>query len=34
MLNTFDNGMPTQIDVEMTFKELSILTKKEILDGF
>jgi len=34
MLNTFDNGMPTQIDVKLTFKELSILTKQEIQDGF
>ena len=34
MLNTFDGGMPTQIDVSMTFKELSILTKQELMDGF
>jgi hypothetical protein len=26
--------MPTQINVTMTFKELSMLTKKEIEDGF
>jgi hypothetical protein len=34
MFNSFANGMPTQINVTMTFKELSMLTKKEIEDGF
>lgn len=32
--NTFENGMPTQIDVQLTFKELAILTKSEIQQGF
>lgn len=27
-------GMPTQINLQMTFKELAILTKDQILDGF
>ena len=30
---TFDNGMPTQINVQMTFRELALLTKDKILDG-
>jgi hypothetical protein len=34
MFNSFANGMPTQINITMTFKELSMLTKKEIEDGF
>jgi hypothetical protein len=34
MFNTFENGMPTQINVTMTFKELSILTKQQIEDNF
>ena len=34
MFNSFNNGMPTQINVSLTFKELSILTKKEMEDGF
>ena len=34
MFNSFENGMPTQINVSLTFKELSILTKKEMEDGF
>jgi hypothetical protein len=34
MFNSFSNGMPTQINVSLTFKELSILTKKEMEDGF
>ena len=32
--NTFDNGCPTQIQVQMVFKELGILTKKDIEDNF
>jgi hypothetical protein len=31
---SFYNGMPTQINISMTFKELAILTKKEIADKF
>jgi hypothetical protein len=31
--NTFPNGMPTQINVAMTFKELSLMTKEKIKDG-
>lgn len=30
---TFANGMPTQINVQMTFKELALLTKDKIKDG-
>lgn len=30
---TFANGMPTQINIQMTFKELSLLTKEKIQDG-
>lgn len=29
---TFDNGMPTQININMTFKELALLTKEKIQD--
>lgn len=32
--NTFDDGSATQINVTLVFKELAILTKAEILDGF
>lgn len=32
--NTFEDGTPTQIDVQMTFKELAILTKTQIEQGF
>lgn len=34
MFNSFNNGAPTQINISLTFKELSILTKKEIEDNF
>ena len=30
---TFANGMPTQINVALTFKELALLTKDKIKDG-
>jgi hypothetical protein len=30
---TFANGMPTQINVTMNFKELALLTKDKIMDG-
>jgi hypothetical protein len=30
---TFANGMPTQINVQMSFRELALLTKDKILDG-
>jgi hypothetical protein len=30
---TFENGMPTQINVQMSFRELSLLTKDKIEDG-
>ena len=33
MFNTFDNGMPTQIDITLAFRELALLTKDKILDG-
>lgn len=32
--NAFPNGMPAQINVQMTFKELALLTKKDIEDGY
>ena len=31
--STFDNGMPTQINVQMAFRELALLTKDKIKDG-
>jgi hypothetical protein len=31
--NTFANGMPTQINVTMSFRELALLTKDKIKDG-
>lgn len=31
---TFDDGMPTQINIQLSFKELALLTKDQILDGF
>jgi hypothetical protein len=31
---TFANGMPTQINIQMTFKELAILTKDQIQAGY
>jgi hypothetical protein len=30
---TFDNGMPTQINVTMSFRELALLTKEKVKDG-
>ena len=30
---TFDNGMPTQINVTMMFQELALLTKDKISEG-
>lgn len=33
MFNTFDDGMPTQIDITLSFRELALLTKDKILDG-
>lgn len=34
MFNTFNDGASTLITLNLTFKELAILTKAEILDGF
>jgi hypothetical protein len=31
--NTFENGMPTQINVTLAFRELALLTKDKIKDG-
>lgn len=31
---TFDNGMPTQINITLNFRELALLTKEKIQDGF
>lgn len=33
MFSTFDNGMPTQIDVTLSFKELAKLDKQKIQEG-
>ena len=33
MFNTFKNGMPTQIGINMTFKELAIVTKESVERG-
>ena len=33
LFSTFDNGMPTQIDVTLTFRELALLTKDKVMDG-
>jgi hypothetical protein len=33
LFSTFANGMPTQINVALTFKELALLTKEKIRDG-
>lgn len=32
MFNTFPNGMPTQIDVTLQFRELALLTKEKVKD--
>jgi len=34
MFNAFSDGMPTQIDVTLSFKELAILTKKQIEENY
>lgn len=34
ILTTFPDGMPTQINVSLTFKELALLTKESILNGY
>jgi hypothetical protein len=31
--NSFENGMPTQINITLSFRELSLLTKDKIKDG-
>ena len=31
---SFDNGMPTQINIQLSFRELALLTKEKIQDGF
>jgi hypothetical protein len=33
VFTTFNNGMPTQIEIQLTFKELALLDKKKIQDG-
>lgn len=33
MFSTFSNGMPTQLDVTLTFRELALLTKDKVMDG-
>lgn len=34
MFNTFEDGTPTQINLTLNFRELSILTKENIADGY
>jgi len=34
ILSTFEDGMPTQINVQLQFKELALLHKKAIADGY
>lgn len=34
IFSTFENGMPTQINVQLTFKELALLSKESIQDGY
>lgn len=34
VFSSFDDGMPSQINVQMTFKELALLSKESIKDGF
>jgi hypothetical protein len=31
--NTFENGMPTQINITLSFRELALLTKDKVKDG-
>jgi hypothetical protein len=33
MFSTFANGMPTHIDITLTFRELALLTKDKVMDG-
>jgi len=33
MFTTFDNGMPTQINITLEFRELALLTKDKVKDG-
>lgn len=34
IISTFEGGTPTQINMTLTFKELAILSKESIMDGF
>jgi hypothetical protein len=34
VFSTFKDGMPTQINVQLTFRELAVLTKETIRDGY
>ena len=34
ILSTFEDGMPTQINVQLQFKELALLHKQAIADGY
>lgn len=34
IVSTFENGAPTQININLTFKELAVLSKESIMDGF
>lgn len=31
---SFDDGMPSQVNISLTFRELAILTKENIMDGY
>ena len=33
MYTTFDNGMPTQINMSLEFRELALLTKDKVKNG-
>jgi hypothetical protein len=33
MFTTFPDGMPTQIDITLAFRELALLTKDKVKDG-
>jgi len=34
LFTAFGDGMPTQMNIDMSFRELALLTKQNILDGF
>ena len=34
IMSTFDDGMPTHINLSLQFKELALLTKESIMEGY